>query len=88
LPNKLFEYILTGVPVLASNFPQIVNIIDKYKVGLYISPENPEEIKETLQKLIEDDELRIAFRNNCLKAALELNWGKEIDKLFSYIETA
>src|ERR1035437_165432 len=88
LPNKIFEYIQTGVPILASNFPQIVNIIDKYKVGLYISLENPEEIKETLQRLIDDEELRIAFRNNCLKAALELNWEKEIDKLFSCIETA
>jgi glycosyltransferase involved in cell wall biosynthesis len=87
LPNKLFEYILTGVPVLASNFPQIVEIIDKYKVGIYISPENPKELKETLQKLIDDVELRITFRNNCLTAALELNWEKEIEKLFSCIET-
>ncbi|MDR3609092.1 MAG: glycosyltransferase [Ignavibacteriaceae bacterium] len=86
LPNKLFEYIITGVPVFASNFPQMVNIIDKYKVGEYISPENPIEIKEALQKLIDDKDLRKTFRNNCLKAAMELNWEKEIEKLFSQIE--
>lgn len=35
LPNKLFEYVFSGVPVLASNFPDIKNLIDTYKLGWY-----------------------------------------------------
>lgn len=34
LPNKLFEYIFSGTPVLATNFPDISNLIDKYKLGI------------------------------------------------------
>jgi glycosyltransferase involved in cell wall biosynthesis len=33
LPNKLFEYCFAGLPVLASNFPDIKKIIDEYGVG-------------------------------------------------------
>jgi glycosyltransferase involved in cell wall biosynthesis len=88
LPNKLFEYILTGLPIIASNFPQMIEVIDKYKVGLCVSPENLNELKLTIQLMIDNEELRSTFRNNCLKAALELNWDKEIEKLFPSIETA
>ncbi len=37
LPNKLFEYVFSGIPVLASDFPDIKNLIDLYKLGWYCS---------------------------------------------------
>jgi glycosyltransferase involved in cell wall biosynthesis len=86
LPNKMFEYILTGVPVLASNFPQMKAVIDNYKVGLYIDPENLQEIKETLNLLLNDDVFRNKLKKNCLDVASELNWEKEIEKLLPFVD--
>jgi len=86
LPNKMFEYILTGVPVLASNFPQMKDIIDEFKVGLYIDPENSDELKKSLLRLINDNNLRKELSLNCFNAAKELNWEKEIKKLLPFIE--
>lgn len=34
LPNKLFEYCFSGIPVLASNFPDIARVVDKHKLGI------------------------------------------------------
>lgn len=34
LPNKLFEYCFSGIPVLASNFPDIAEIVEKYDLGM------------------------------------------------------
>lgn len=34
LPNKLFEYSFSGIPVLASNFPDISEVIETYKLGI------------------------------------------------------
>jgi len=86
LPNKMFEYIYCGVPVLASNFPQMKSIIDKYKVGIYVDPENVEEIINQLNNLLENNELRNKLKENCKTASGELNWNREINKLFDSIE--
>ena len=33
LPNKLFEYAFSGLPVLASDFPELSNVITKFELG-------------------------------------------------------
>lgn len=85
LPNKMFEYIYCGLPVIVSNFPQMKFIVDKYNVGICIDPENEDEIKDKLNSLIVDDELRKKLKKNCEIATKELNWNKEIIKLFEKI---
>jgi glycosyltransferase involved in cell wall biosynthesis len=34
LPNKLFEYVFSGIPVLASRFPDLEAVIEKYQLGV------------------------------------------------------
>lgn len=33
LPNKLFEYAFSGLPILASNFPEIRRVVQEYRLG-------------------------------------------------------
>jgi len=81
LPNKLFEYIMAGLPVLASNLPQMKKIIDEFGVGEAIDIEDEENIVRTLQKWIESPELLQYYRINCAIAAKELNWQKEYERI-------
>jgi len=76
LPNKLFEYVAAGIPVLASDLPQMKQIIDIYGVGKYVNPENRNEIIEALNHLC-DPEIRREIKLKSLKAAEELNWERE-----------
>jgi len=76
LPNKLFEYVAAGIPVLASDLPQMKQIIDRYGVGRYVNPENEDEIIEALNHLC-DPEIRREIKLNSMKAAEELNWERE-----------
>ncbi len=50
LPNKLFEYIMAGLPVLCSDLPQMKQIVDDYKVGENINMENEENILNVLNR--------------------------------------
>lgn len=50
LPNKIFEYCFAGVPVLASDFPDIRAILSEYKIGKYSSL-NPVAFSETVHLL-------------------------------------
>ncbi|GAB1441757.1 glycosyltransferase family 4 protein [Ignavibacteriales bacterium] len=76
LPNKLFEYIAVGVPVLASNLPQMVQIIDEYGVGKYVDPENRQEIIDVVE-LLRDPEFRKTIKVNAEIAHQRLNWDSE-----------
>ena len=50
LPNKLLEYAFSGLPVIASNFPDISVAVDQFNLGV-VSEFNEKSIKEGLIKL-------------------------------------
>jgi len=41
LPNKLFEYINSGIAVAASDLPEMKRIVAGYRLGTTFDPENP-----------------------------------------------
>lgn len=87
LPNKLFDYLQMGLPVLASNLPEIAAIISHYNAGEFITGYNPKELAENIQKMINSPSLP-AYRKNALAAAAELNWDKEKQVLLNLITSA
>ena len=83
LPNKLFEYIIAGLPVLSSDLPQMKEIINIYKVGESINIESDDNIYNVLKKWSDEPNILDYYRKNCVSAAAELNWQKEYDKVRS-----
>ncbi len=83
LPNKLFEYIMAEIPVLASNLPQMKEIVEKYKVGVFVNPYEKEEIKLNLEKLYTNKEYYKELKSNCYSASKTLNWEKEFDDFYN-----
>ncbi|NJD21573.1 MAG: glycosyltransferase family 4 protein [Melioribacter sp.] len=81
LPNKLFEYIMAGLPVLCSDLPQMKEVIEKYDVGESINMENEENISTTLKRWCENTSLLEVYKKNCETASEELNWQAEYKKV-------
>ncbi len=87
LPNKLFDYIHSGIPVLASPLPEIKNIIDQYDTGYFVPNHSPESIAETVKLIFENQSRYQTVRNNTLKARNELSWENEEKKLIELINS-
>ena len=86
LPNKLFEYIHAGVPVLVSPMVEMKNIVETYGVGETIKNHDPKEIARHISEMIGNPEKLRKYRQNCKKAAIELNWENEKQKLVKILE--
>lgn len=84
LPNKLFEYIAAGVPVICSDMPQMKMVVDKYKVGECISLDSGESLESKIRQLIDNRDLLREYSKNGKEAAKDLNWEVEFEKVKSY----
>lgn len=77
LPNKLFDTIGAGVPVIVSPLPEVSAIIAKYRCGLVLDELTPRAIAGALSLLRDDQQLLSDLKGNALSAAEELSWEKE-----------
>lgn len=75
--NKLFEYIMAHVPVIGSKLPEIKQVIENENVGLTVEEGNTEELTSVLNKLLNDDQLRLSLRKNTESAKYKYNWENE-----------
>ncbi len=76
LPNKLFDYIRAGIPVVASALPEIKKIVDDFKVGLIVESHHPKHIAQKLQEILFEIPAEF-WTKNLQKAAQELCWENE-----------
>ncbi len=87
LPNKIFDYLQAGIPILASRLPEIEKIIDEYKVGDFINDHQPESISKKINEMLAADEVLKQYKQNATTAAKELSWEKEKQTLIILIKS-
>lgn len=86
LPNKLFDFIHAGLPIIASPLVEVKNIIEEYKVGVLIENHNPRHIAEKVSKLIRDEVLRKEIIESQKVAKQKLNWENDVKVLDNFFK--
>ena len=76
LPNKIFDYIHAGVPILASKIKEVEAVITKHRIGLFIENHEPKHIAQQIERAL-DENLKFKYQKNIKNAALQLNWENE-----------
>ena len=83
LPNKLFDFIQAGVPIVASDLVEVGKIIRKYDIGLFVPNHDPQAIAATIRQGLDDAESRLRWQRGLALAAEELCWENEQQVLMS-----
>lgn len=78
-PNKQFEYMMAGIPIAASDLPDMADIVRKERSGTLIKdPSDPAQIAAAVRELIDGPEPLKEIGARARRAALErYNWEKE-----------
>lgn len=81
-PNKMFEYMSAGLPVIASHFPLWQEIIEGNACGLCVDPEDPNAIADAIDRLVDNPaEARKMGANGKRAVETRYNWTVEEQKL-------
>ena len=86
-PNKMFEYMSAGIPVIASHFPLWKTIVEGYRCGICCDPKKPAEIAGAIQWIADHpEEARIMGANGRKAVEEKFNWENEGEKLIALYE--
>jgi glycosyltransferase involved in cell wall biosynthesis len=77
LPNKLFDYIQAGVPVLVSDLPEMRHIVEHYQIGAIAQTHQRKELARLIKNILSDTERINLWKQNLPHAANELCWENE-----------
>ena len=87
LPVKMFEYMAAGIPVIASRFPQWIDIVEGSGCGVCVDPLDPAAIAAAMDHFVMHPELAKRMGENGRRAVLEkYNWQPESRKLIDFYE--
>jgi glycosyltransferase involved in cell wall biosynthesis len=79
LPNKIFEYLMAGLPCIVSNIPELKGYIETYKVGVVSESNSSEHIIDSILKISNIDSIQL--EKFVLEAQNDFNWENESRKM-------
>ena len=83
-PTKLFEYMASGVPVVASDFPLWRQIVESADCGLLVDPTDVQAVAAAVRRLLDDPEMAEAMGMRGRQAVLaKFLWDEQADRLAS-----
>lgn len=84
LDNKLFNYLMAEIPILATAQPEYKGIIEKYGIGICVNPEEPNAFNNGFNQILQNRE---SFGKNITEAKKILNWENESNKLIQLYDS-
>ena len=81
-PNKMFEYMSAGLPIITSNFPLWRMMVEDSQCGICVDPLNPHDIAEAIEYFINNPVVAEKMGKNGSNAVkTKYNWAIEEKKL-------
>ncbi len=86
LPNKLFDYIRAGIPILSSDLVETKKLILKYNIGDIIPNHNPNSIADKINYIMKNTDKIEEWKENAKNASDVLTWENEAKNIIEVYE--
>lgn len=84
-PNKMFEYMSAGLPVIGSHFPLWRSVLEQTRCGICVDPADPCAIADGVKELLDNPEAALGMGRNGRRAVqAKFNWAVEADRLAGF----
>ena len=81
LPNKVFEYIHSGVVLVVTNLVELDRFVKENNIGVTFEDNNSQDLEIELNNILNNDKLFSEMKNNSIELAKKLTWENEYKKL-------
>lgn len=81
MPNKLFEYTMSGISVIASNYPGMGGFVTEHEIGEVCDPEDAHDLARAINRLISDPIHLATCKENSVRTRELVNWEAEASTL-------
>jgi glycosyltransferase involved in cell wall biosynthesis len=81
--NKLFEYVQAGLPVVASDLPEIRRVVRAHDLGMLVPPGDTEALAGAIGQLVQNEALRLHYSERAVQAAAALSWESQEHELLA-----
>jgi glycosyltransferase involved in cell wall biosynthesis len=88
LPNRVFDYMKYGVPVLASNFPEIARIVEPNHTGKLISHYEPEYLAKVITQMLKEWEDKSTYKRRLKELSDKYCWENEEKVMLEIVRKA
>lgn len=80
LPNKLFEYMAVGLPIVSNDLPEPRALFEQYNCGVTVDLHNLSAVRDKIVALLSDTALMAELSQNGVEAIQQrLNWEEEFN---------
>ena len=84
LPNKIFDYIQAGIPVVASDLPLLDQLLQEFKVGEILRKRDPESLAHLIEHMMSN---KGSYQEALKEASSLYNWDNEKKILINFIKS-
>ena len=86
-PLKLFEYMASGVPIVASRIPSFGLYLENGKNAVLCNPDDPTDLALRIQEVLSDVSLANGLVRVAREQATEHTWEKRADSILSFVQS-
>lgn len=85
-PMKMFEYMASGRPIVASDLPSLREVLNENN-SVLVEPDSPKKLSEGIKKILDNPELAERISGQALRAVQDYTWPKRANKILKFIFT-